>query len=95
LSWIFQPAAVRASTERRLSPAWVVRRTRPAATRRASARLTATLSIAVRSATSRADRPSKRASTAITRHSVIDRSNSRWYSSAIDWLMVLDSTDSR
>jgi hypothetical protein len=78
VSWIAQPAAVNPSTERRLSPSWVVRLTRPAATSRASARLTATLSIAVRSATSRADSASKRASTAITRHSVIDRSKRCW-----------------
>ncbi|WHZ19713.1 MAG: hypothetical protein OJF55_001862 [Rhodanobacteraceae bacterium] len=57
-SWMRQPAADRRSTDLRLSPWWVRRNTRPFATSRASARLIATLSIAVRRATARADRPS-------------------------------------
>ncbi|WIG54463.1 MAG: hypothetical protein OJF61_000249 [Rhodanobacteraceae bacterium] len=57
-SWMRQPAADNRNTERRLSP-WCVRRnTRPFSTSRASARLIATLSIAVSRATARADRPS-------------------------------------
>jgi transposase len=97
VSWIFQPFAVGRSTGRRLSPPCVERLTRPAEPSRASARLTATLSIAVRSATSRADMPSplKRASTAMTRHSVIERLKRSVYSRAIAWLTRFDRIERR
>ena len=51
------PAAVSARCVRRRSAGAVVRRRRPAASRVATARLTATLSMAVRAVTSAADKP--------------------------------------
>jgi len=60
-----------------------------------TARLTATLSMAVRSATVLALRPRSWPSTAITRHSVMDRLKRAEYSRAMSWLTRFDSTDRR
>jgi hypothetical protein len=61
----------------------------------ATARLTATLSMAVRAVTSAAERPGFAAKTAMTRHSGIERPKLAKYAAAIAELTVLDRTDSR
>ena len=66
------PAGVSARCVRRRSAGAVVRRSRPAASSVATARLTATLSMAVRAVTSAAESPGFAARTAMTRHSGID-----------------------
>jgi len=60
-----------------------------------TARLTATLSIAVRSATCAAESPGSRPNTAITRHSGIDSPNRAAYAPAIAVLTILVNTDNR
>jgi phosphoglycolate phosphatase-like HAD superfamily hydrolase len=66
------PAALSERCVRRRSDGAVVRCRRPAESSVATARLTATLSMAVRAVTSAAERPGFAASTAMTRHSGID-----------------------
>jgi len=69
--------------------------TRPARIRLSTARLTCTLSIAVRSATSRADSPDVPPSTAIARHSGIESAKRSEYCRAIALDTRLVNTERR
>ena len=73
----------------------MVRRSLPAESMAPTARLTATLSMAVRAVTSAADTPGLAARTAMTRHSGIDSPKCAKYAAAMALLTVLDKTDSR
>src|SRR5258708_724672 len=72
-----------------------VRETRRVRTKISTARLTCTLSIAVRSATSRADSPGVPPSTAMARHSGMVRPKRSEYALAMASDTRFDSTDSR
>jgi hypothetical protein len=72
----------------------MARSSNPLRSMAATARLTLTLSMRVRPDTSLADSGANRPSTAMTRHSGIERPNRAWYSRASDPLIRLLTTDS-
>src|SRR5579871_4370005 len=90
-----RPRAVSDKRVMRPSFASAWRCTRRARIRLSTARLTWTLSMAVRSATSRADRPGVPPNTAITRHSAMVRPKRSEYCRAIAFDSRFVSTDSR
>ena len=89
------PLAVSERMDRRPSAGDALRDTCPLSIRPETARLTATLSIAVTWLICVAVIPAFSPSTAMTRHCHTDRPNSRSYRSAILPDTVLDSTDRR